>query len=345
MLRQSLAYESLSSRGKEAFRQVAQALEMGQTAIDGAALLGQEPMAILQAVVADNPQIIWFNKSAIRQQYSLFGKKVILTGILSGRQRQTMERELDAALGRVLAAIEEENPMTDYDRLVCLYAYLQQHITYDEQELRRSSATGTVGDPMSHNAYGALVRGLAVCDGIAAAFALAASAMGYAVTVVSGNAAKDGHREEHAWNVIRVGNDCYHVDVTWDLSKSKALGVWGYDYFCLDDISVAMDHQWPAGIAPKCAGTAMNWFYHNRCYANNLTQAREIFTRFARSKTTVIRLRLADGVALPGDEGRAVAELLTGAYSAVGRGCAFRYSWNDATRTFTAKLESPVGRQ
>ncbi len=329
----------MSPQGKAAYAQVGRGLEMGQTTFDGDAFHGLDPMTILQALAGDDPGLIWFNPSAFRRQVSLLGgTKILLSGVIDGDERRKQERELEMAVGRILAAVEAENPLTDYDRLVCLYEYLQRTMVYDEKELAAGISRGTTRDPLSHNAYGALVRGRAVCDGIAAGLALVASAMGYGTTVVHGNAARDGSAEDHAWAMVRAGGQCYHLDLTWDLSKSKALGVCGYDYFCLDDGSIAMDHQWPAGIVPRCTASALSWYHHNRCYANNLTQAGEIFARYARSKTTVFRLRLADGVAVSGDEGKTLGRMLTDALRAAGRSTAVRYIWNPYIRSLTARL-------
>lgn len=317
-----------------AYDQVLSALEMGQALFDGEVFHGQDPMTILQAVEGDNPELIWFVPSAFRRQHSLLGgSRILLSGVITGEERYRREQELETAVSGVINAIREENPMTDYDRLICLYEYLQRTVTYDQEAfLRRDSSA------WSHNAYGALVLGKAVCDGISAALALVAQAMGYDATVVHGNAARDGMTEDHAWAMIRLKGQCCHLDPTWDMSKSQALGVCGYDYFCLDDGTIAMDHQWSAGIVPDCRFGALSWYHHNRCYANNLTQAREILDRYARSKVTVFRLRLADGVAVTGEEGTTMARMLMAALRAAGRSAAVRYLWNPYVRSLTATL-------
>lgn len=338
-MKRALSHEALPSPAKTAYDQVAFALERGQTTMDWEIFCHQDPLLILQAVTGDNPSLIWFNHCAFRRQTSfLGGSRIFLSDVLPVGRREKMTRELDMAVGRVLAAIEQENPLTDYDRLSCLYEYLQSTVSYDEETLHRARSQDSTGLNLSHNAYGALVNGLAVCDGIAAALALVAQAMGYAATVVHGSAIRDGLTEDHAWTMVRAGGQCYHLDLTWDLGKGRELGVCGYDYFCLDDGSMAIDHQWPAGIVPRCSATTLSWFHHNRCYANNLTQVGEILERYARSKTTTIRLRLADGVAVPGEEGMTLCRMLTDALGRAGRAVPVRYIWNPHIRCLTARL-------
>lgn len=318
-----------------AYRQVMHALELGQTLFDGDIFLGQDPMIILQAVEGDNPELIWFVPSAFRRQRSLLGSKIQLHGVLEREERHRRERELQQAVATAIEEIEAENPLTDYDRLICLYEYLQRTVTYDYETFQRR---GT--DPWSHNAYGGLVLKKAVCDGISGALVLLAQKMGYDATIIHGNAARDGMTEDHAWAMVRVNGQCCHLDPTWDMSKSQAVGICGYDYFCLDDGTIAMDHQWAAGIAPVCRSGALSWYHRNRCYANNLTQAGEILNRYARSKTAVFRLRLADGVAVPGNEGQTMARMLMDALRSAGRPSAVRYLWNPYVRSLTAVLNA-----
>ena len=76
-----------------------------------------------------------------------------------------------AALGR----IDRWNPLTDYDRLLCIYEYMQDTMAYDLRELQACRRLGRGPSPMAHTAYGTLVQGKGVCDGTAAAFCLLAS--------------------------------------------------------------------------------------------------------------------------------------------------------------------------
>lgn len=59
--------------------------------------------------------------------------------------------------------------------------------------------------------YGALVYGMCVCEGYALTFQCLAEALELDSIVVSGETGS-GH---HAWNLVRVDGQWYHVDVTW----------------------------------------------------------------------------------------------------------------------------------
>ena len=61
----------------------------------------------------------------------------------------------------------------------------------------------------------------------------------------------NGDRYLHAWNIVQLGGQCYHLDATFDNSLSKH-GVLRYDYFNLDDTKIFRDHRKLLYPAPAC---------------------------------------------------------------------------------------------
>lgn len=61
-----------------------------------------------------------------------------------------------------------------------------------------------------HTAYSALCRGKAVCQGYATLFYRLAHAAGIKCAIVTGKL----EGQDHAWNVVKLGNTWYHVDET-----------------------------------------------------------------------------------------------------------------------------------
>ena len=92
-------------------------------------------MKVLNVVVGDNPSIIHFNKSQIKLSSSMFsGKQIKLCGTYSRSQINKIYSELESKVEFALNEIELLNPITIYDKLICIYEYLQDNVTYDEQE-------------------------------------------------------------------------------------------------------------------------------------------------------------------------------------------------------------------
>jgi hypothetical protein len=68
----------------------------------------------------------------------------------------------------------------------------------------------------AHTAYGALCEGSAVCDGYAIGYALLLKELGIESRVVTGNIFYSGKSGGHAWSMVKIENDWYEQDPTWD---------------------------------------------------------------------------------------------------------------------------------
>ena len=84
-------------------------------------------------------------------------------------------------------------------------------------------------DYMSFTAYSALIRGIAVCDGITSAFKLLCTIEGIECIEVVGSTETTGH----AWNKVKIGDVWYGVDATW--SRMNNFEYVRHDYFLVDE--------------------------------------------------------------------------------------------------------------
>ena len=231
--------------------------------------------------------------------------------------------------------------MSNYDKLICIYEYLQDNVTYDSKELEACCRLGRSVNPMSHNAYGVLVNKTGVCDGISSAFSLIAQRMGFECSMVSGRATfRTQGFSDHAWNIIKIAETYYHIDATWDVNHKEQTGEYSYEYFCVNDDSINRDHDWDVKTTPACSREDVSFYVRNRCFANNLSQLEEIFARYAKSKQKVVRAKIADGISIPEPEDQYLGQKLVNVASSVGRYAAIKFIWNKNSRCFYAKFES-----
>lgn len=148
---------------------------------------GVDAMKVAQAVLSDTPHIAYFDKTQLRVTSTfLGGQEIRLCGAVPPQRAMRMAQELEGRVRAALGRIDRWNPLTDYDRLLCIYEYMQDTMAYDLRELQACRRLGRGLSPMAHTAYGTLVQGKGVCDGIAAAFCLLAQRMGFPCTVVGG---------------------------------------------------------------------------------------------------------------------------------------------------------------
>ena len=197
------------------------------------------------ALVRDHPELFWIAQSKAQYECKYYllpsfgGKfKVILSlSDTSGQEPvnedgTTIYQEEEARMEAAADSLLDQVDFTQSDAGIAL----QLH------DLLINSAwyNRDAGEyDYAHTAYGALVEdstgnpGGALCDGYALAYEYLLQKAGITCIVVSGYAgASEGETEKHAWNLVRLDDDWYEVDATWDdldflLSPTED----GYDLF------------------------------------------------------------------------------------------------------------------
>lgn len=129
---------------------------------------------------------------------------------------ETQEKEFEVKLTEVMASLELEGK-TRYQKVKAIYDYICDNVTYDDI----NPDTYTV----KYTAYGALVKGTAVCQGYACLFYRMCKAASVPVRIITGTSEGEGH----AWNIVKIGSYYYNVDATWDADR------WFYNYFLKSD--------------------------------------------------------------------------------------------------------------
>lgn len=132
----------------------------------------------------------------------------------------------DAALAEADRVVDTliTSGMSDYDVVKTLHDYLVTHCDYDYRV--------DIGNMpfISHQAEGALLNGTAVCSGYAKAYEILLDAAGIPCETITGYAG--GY---HAWNLVQVDGEWYHVDATWDDPTNKGGDYIRYTYFLKSD--------------------------------------------------------------------------------------------------------------
>lgn len=109
-----------------------------------------------------------------------------------------------------------QNPkMTDMDKLVWIHDYIDRITTYKLDE-----SNGFV-----HTAVGPFYYGYSVCDGYAKAMNLLLHEVGIEADKVS--------NEGHAWSLVKINGEYYHVDATWDDTRTYKTGAYRTHYFMI----------------------------------------------------------------------------------------------------------------
>lgn len=154
--------------------------------------------------------------------------KVISVAISYGRSSGNVPTsQFEAATQSIIA--EAEQMGSDYERLKYIHDWLVNNTDY----VKSNAASRNEAD-------GPVVYGQAVCEGYSKAFMYLAQSMGYECVCVAGYAQGD-----HMWNMVKVGGEWYHVDVTWDdpIPLGGGGSILRHNYFLISDSTIRNDHS------------------------------------------------------------------------------------------------------
>lgn len=175
----------------------------------------------------------------------------------------------NAAVREILAQVDDR--MSDVEKMLAVHDYMLLHYEYD--------LTYSIYDAQE---FFENKRG--VCSAYASAFQWVMEELGIPCTIVTSDAM------DHAWNLVRVKGNWYHIDVTWDDPVSDTYGRAWHDYFMLSDKaigdSVHGHYDWDAPYPAKdttydtypwtCAASPMQYYQGAWYWAQDTGQSCQV---------------------------------------------------------------------
>ena len=225
---------------------------------------------VFTAVLYDNPEIFWIKTD---YKYFNYGEKVVFKPNYSYTQDETMQYtvELNNKINEILT--QASFCVTDYEKELLFHDYICENTVYD------MNTFGNVGASV-HNT---LINGRAVCEGYARAMQILLDKSGIYNYLVIGDGTADGETEPHMWNVVKLNNENYHLDVTWN--DNDETNIPSYIYFNVTDEQISRDHSNFTPTDNNCYGTYFNYAVRNGTYAYTFYH----FSQFADASAKVLR--------------------------------------------------------
>lgn len=159
---------------------------------------------IVAAILLDRPELFFLGNHWSTCLYS-HKTELELSINYSFREANSLLRQLSQKGNDIVASTAHMPPL---QKALALHDYLVKNLTYSNAVNGRNEA---------HTIVGALQIGKCVCEGYAKAYKFLCDKAGIPCVVVRGEAMNEnGTKEGHAWNIIQLGNTCFHVDVTFD---------------------------------------------------------------------------------------------------------------------------------
>ncbi len=230
-------YSKLDEKSKTAYKKILQNWLDFKTTVS---LLGSfkdvDFYKVFSALRDDNPELFYVNLNSVSVSTSS------LQTIIKVKFYYAIDEivNLKDKINRVVTDfIIKNNKVLDKEKAI--HDFLALSVEYSSDLYARNA----------HNICGPLIDKCSVCEGYAYAFKLLCDEMKIPCMVVHGTAQNsNGISENHSWNIVRVNNNNYHVDVTWNSNSMKING--SSLYYNVSESFIRKNHMWDIRMWPRC---------------------------------------------------------------------------------------------
>ncbi|MCM1308695.1 MAG: hypothetical protein NC223_08865 [Butyrivibrio sp.] len=204
---------------------------------------------------------VFFDTKWEEEIHEIWDDTAVVEAYRSGISDGLSEEDL-YVLETASAIIDEitDDGMTDYEKELAVYNWQVKYVQYDEEHF----SPLPVEDEEEYNyyPYGVLKYHSAICVGNATTFKLFMDMLGIDCRII--HSTEEG---EHAWNLVCLDGDWYHVDVTFD----SGYGEPDYAYFNVPD-SFKLDggYPWDRDEFPAAEGFKYCYCFNNAAEAESL---------------------------------------------------------------------------
>ncbi|MBP3609229.1 MAG: hypothetical protein J6J42_02700 [Lachnospiraceae bacterium] len=194
---------------------------------------------ILFLLLADYPEI--FNVDFENTTY-VFSRNAIIMGIsyvFSEKEQKSFEWRVARKVATLTENIKTYCGNDKKQQIRYLYDYFVANISYATDELKSENRRILC---RIHSVLGSLLDGKAVCDGIARGFKLFLDELGIDNWVIR-QELKKGMAFSHEWNVVMLGGEVWHFDITWEIDLYNLSKQTLFRYYMLSEKEMRMRHE------------------------------------------------------------------------------------------------------
>lgn len=138
--------------------------------------------------------------------------------------------------------------MTTPEKLLAIHDTLVADIEYGFTDAPASSSRSE-----SYSAYGAIVNKIAVCNGYTLAMTELCKRIGVeSKYVISRNM-------NHAWNLVLIDGEWYHIDATWDDPVPNKEGRVYHSYFLISDANISLKNHYDWAMVQPVTATSTKY--------------------------------------------------------------------------------------
>lgn len=152
------------------------------------------------------------------------------------------------------------------------------------------------GKTIDHTAMGPLIHKKGVCDGISNLAKMVFDRIGIKSQVVVGILdCSNDTPGLHAWNIVHINGQWYHLDITADLGLTAGKKHIRYDYFNLSDSEISHDHKLNS-VPVRCTTSHMDYYTLNGLFVQSVEEFDRAVEQALRKSDRTLTVRLPFGM-------------------------------------------------
>ncbi|MDR0818200.1 MAG: DUF4358 domain-containing protein [Oscillospiraceae bacterium] len=161
---------------------------------------------------------------------------------LSGKNRSVLNACIDIIDTNI------DTDMDDYEKELAIHDWIVNWASYDKEV--QNNSPDAKPEPDNFNPYGVIFHKKAICSGYTSTFQLFMDMLGIECISVDGISTRTGG--VHAWNMIRLYDEWYCVDVTWDDPSGETPSAESkHKYFNVtSEFLIQTGHKWEETLVP-----------------------------------------------------------------------------------------------
>ena len=250
---------------------------------------------IRKKVLLDHPEIFYVSGWTSNTKYSLKGKiKAIEYSddiILSNKQIHDLSVKAEDKVSSILKNMP--NFDTDYEKVKYVYECVIGNTKYESDSKE------------NQNILSVLLYKKSVCLGYAKTTQYILQRLGIEAITVTGKASSLSDKQKiipHAWNMVKIDNNWYHMDTTWGDCENKIVANMGdlslilYSYLCMDDKTIFKTHVRDNISDYPIADSLQDYFSRENkiCSSVNLNNLYKEFADFRERKEESVQIKYSN---------------------------------------------------
>lgn len=320
-------YAIMNSDEKKVYRRIYRGLENHEESIKIPLGLPQQNVQdIYFKVLYDNPLFFYMKPNTINLTEILGFKWLQPSYIYSCHDIEAIVRDVKKIINKMSHKVDHfRDNQLRIEKF--LHDSLVKSVAYDYDALQKIECHN------AHSIVGAFLEKKAVCEGISKAFKLLCNEFGIKCIMVVGYADKKGHfgnDNKHAWNLVKIKNESYHIDVTWDNLYDTHRSRVVYDYFNISTEDILLDHQPTAAPLPICKSNRLNYFNYTKSIVYTYEELLSLVIERFDKKEIMLKLKRNQGEFISIEEVKAkIVNALKEAAHIYGKARSYRFAFNE----------------